>query len=196
MATTVYLVRHGRTALNAAGVLRGRIDEPLDSAGRAEARRLGSLFASVPLTRVIASPLKRSFETARMVAEPHGLAVTADPAFIDRDYGPWAGQPRQALAARYGSVDAAPADEVEPRAAFERRVATALERVARDADGGSVAVVAHDAVNRALIRVVGGRPRADMDPPQPTGCWNRFVFDGGGGTCEVVGAVPGDGIIP
>jgi len=196
MASTVYLMRHGRTALNAAGVLRGRIDEPLDSAGRAEAARLGSLFAAVHLLRVVSSPLKRSYATACAVAEPHGLAVAVDPGLIDRDYGPWAGQRQEALAARYGAVDAAPADEVEPRAAFERRVATALERVAREADAGSVAVVAHDAVNRALICTMGGRRGADKDLPQPTGCWNRFVFADGRAACEVVGALPGDGTLP
>ena len=33
------LVRHGRTALNAARKLQGRIDEPLDEVGREQARR-------------------------------------------------------------------------------------------------------------------------------------------------------------
>jgi broad specificity phosphatase PhoE len=194
MLTTVYLIRHGRTALNAAGVLRGRIDEPLDSTGRTEALRLASLFESVRLTRVVASPLKRSFETARLLAQPHGLTVMADPAFIDRDYGPWAGLPQQALIDRYGSVDTAPSGEVEPRAEFERRITTALKRVAREAHGKIVAIVAHDAVNRALIHAAGRRQRTDMDLPQPTGCWNRFVCDGQTSTCEVVGAVPGDGV--
>lgn len=45
----VYLVRHGRTPLNADGVLRGRLDPPLDDAGRAEAADLGDLFIDVPL---------------------------------------------------------------------------------------------------------------------------------------------------
>ncbi|MGH2843820.1 MAG: histidine phosphatase family protein, partial [Solirubrobacteraceae bacterium] len=43
---TVFLVRHGRTALNAAGVLRGHLDPPLDDVGVEEAGRLGELFAT------------------------------------------------------------------------------------------------------------------------------------------------------
>ncbi|MFI5100881.1 MAG: histidine phosphatase family protein [Actinomycetes bacterium] len=42
---TVYLVRHERTALNAAGVLRGRLDPDLDATGRVETERLGGLLA-------------------------------------------------------------------------------------------------------------------------------------------------------
>ena len=36
----VYLARHGRTALNAGGRLRGLSNPPLDSVGEAEAQRL------------------------------------------------------------------------------------------------------------------------------------------------------------
>jgi glucosyl-3-phosphoglycerate phosphatase len=197
MATTVYLLRHGRTALNAGGLLRGRIDVPLDAVGLSEASRLGSLFASVHLDKVVSSPLQRSFETARAVAEPHGLAVSADAAFADRDYGPWSGKPQDELEARYGSVDGAPATEVEARAAFERRLVTALESLVAACRNEIVVVVGHDAVNRALIRAfcdAWHEPGTEL--PQPTGCWNRLVFEGRAAVCEVVGALPGDGARP
>lgn len=196
MATTIYLFRHGQTALNAAGVLRGRIDEPLDSVGREQASRLRSLFSGVGLTRIVSSPLKRSFETARALAQPHRLTVAVDEALADRDYGPWAGRPAEDVTARYGSVDGAPAGEVEPKAAFEHRVAAALKRIAGHDEGAIVAVVAHDAVNRALIRGFGDGRWATADVPQPTGCWNRAVFEGGSGRFDIVGAVPGDSTEP
>jgi broad specificity phosphatase PhoE len=196
MATTVFLVRHGRTALNASGLLRGRIDAPLDAVGLSEALRLGTLFASVALDKVVSSPLERSFETARAIAEPHGLTVTAEPAFADRDYGPWSGKPQAELEARYGSVDGAPAAEVEARAAFERRVIAALDSLVGDSRNESVVVVGHDAVNKALIQAYcDPRRDAGAEIPQPTGCWNRLVFHGGC-VCEIVGAVPGDGARP
>jgi broad specificity phosphatase PhoE len=197
MVTTVYLIRHGRTALNAAGMLRGRIDEPLDDAGRAEANRLGAFLAPVRIDRIVSSPLSRSVDTARAVAEPHGLPVETDGAFIDRDYGPWAGKSQEDVEARYGSVDDAPANEVEPWARFEGRVVTALESLVAQSACQVVAVVAHDAVNRALIRAVCSAWRDPAAPlPQPTGCWNRLVFDGRDVICQVVGAVAGDGTEP
>lgn len=197
MVTTVYLIRHGRTALNAAGVLRGRIDEPLDAAGQSEASRLASLFASIRLNQVVSSPLKRSLETARAIAEPHGLPVTVDAAFADRDYGPWAGKSQEEVEARYGSVDETPPNEVEPRAQFEHRVVTAIETVVAQSQGKIVAIVGHEAVNRALIRaVIEAWPKTGAYLLQPTGCWNRLAFDARGAICDVVGAVPGDGAQP
>jgi len=197
MATTVYLIRHGRTALNAAGMLRGWIDAPLDDTGRSEAARLGSLFAAVRLDRIVSSPLGRSFDTARAIAEPHGLPIDVDPGFADRDYGPWAGRSQEEVEARYGSVDGAPASEIEPVAGFWRRVEEALQRVVARAGDRTVAVVGHDAVNRALIRAFSSKWReTEAALPQPTGCWNRLVFKARGALCEVVGAIPGDGTRP
>jgi glucosyl-3-phosphoglycerate phosphatase len=197
MATTVYLVRHGRTALNASGLLRGRIDEPLDAVGRTEASRLGVLFSRSPLSKVISSPLQRSVDTARAIAEPHGLTVTADPAFADRDYGPWSGKPLELLESRHGSVDQAPAQEVEARTAFHRRVVTALDGLVAGSPDEIVVLVGHDAVNKALIRAFCEAWRAPgAEIPQPTGCWNRLTFTGRGAVCDIVGAVPGDGSQP
>lgn len=197
MTTTLYLIRHGRTALNAAGMLRGRIDAPLDAVGRDEASRLGALFVDVRLHRIVSSPLSRSFDTACAIAAPHGLDVDTEDGFIDRDYGPWAGHSQAEVEARYGSLDAAPVDEIEPLSAFEQRLATAVANVLAEADGKAVAIVAHDAVNRALIRTycaIGPGPSASI--PQPTGCWNRFLVDGKTVFLEVVGATPGDGAVP
>lgn len=197
MTTTIYLIRHGRTALNAAGALRGRIDVALDETGRAEALRLGTLFAPVPLDHVFSSPLERSLDTARAVAEPHAMQVIVDDAFVDRDYGPWAGRPQREVEARYGALDDAPADEIETRKQLERRVVAAIERIVVQAGSGRVAVVAHDAVNRALLHAcLEGSHDSPARLPQPTGCWNRLVHDGRNVRCEVIGAVPDDGTLP
>ncbi|HMK98168.1 MAG TPA: histidine phosphatase family protein [Acidimicrobiales bacterium] len=51
----MYLLRHGRTAFNAAGMLRGHADVDLDEVGMAEAERLGEVFSAVPLGLVVAS---------------------------------------------------------------------------------------------------------------------------------------------
>ena len=65
----VFLVRHGETALNAAGVLRGQLDIPLNATGEAEAAALGEVFRGVPLSAVVSSPLRRAVDTARPVAD-------------------------------------------------------------------------------------------------------------------------------
>jgi len=83
----LHLVRHGRTAENAAGLLLGRADPPLDAVGRAQAT---ALVAALPKPdRVVSSPLLR----ARQTAEAFGAPVSLDERWIELDYGTLDGTP-------------------------------------------------------------------------------------------------------
>ena len=89
----IVFARHGQTALNRSGRLQGRLDAPLSDVGHEQAARLSRELASVPATRVVASPLRRAVETAQAIAEPHGLTVETDERIIELDYGEWDGIP-------------------------------------------------------------------------------------------------------
>jgi broad specificity phosphatase PhoE len=129
------------------------------------------------------------------IALPHGLPVTTDDGWLDRDYGSWAGQPRQKADQTYGSLDAAPENEIEPTQALLLRALSALRRLLVAASGAQAVVVAHDAVNQALIRhFANGQIGTLMQ--QATGCWNRLTFNGDKCVCDIVGARPGDGRDP
>jgi broad specificity phosphatase PhoE len=81
------LVRHGRTDANAQDLLLGRADPSLSEEGRAQA---AALARSVPPdARVIASPLRRTRETA----EAFGRPVELDERWIELDYGELDGVP-------------------------------------------------------------------------------------------------------
>jgi broad specificity phosphatase PhoE len=81
------IVRHGRTAANASGLLLGRGDPPLDELGRMQAAAAAGAIDDV--TRVVASPLGRAQETAAAF----GLPVETDERWIELDYGEWEGRP-------------------------------------------------------------------------------------------------------
>jgi probable phosphoglycerate mutase len=86
------LVRHGRTAANASGLLQGRADHPLDDVGRRQVARVADSLATVRVARVVASPLSRARDTACAVAARHGTDVIEDPRLIELDYGEWDGR--------------------------------------------------------------------------------------------------------
>ena len=89
----LWIVRHGRTASNASGLLLGRADPPLDDVGREQA---AALAASVPeVGRVISSPLQRCVATA----EVFGVPVDVDERWIELDYGEWDQTPLSSLPA-------------------------------------------------------------------------------------------------
>ena len=77
---SLVLVRHGRTELNARGLLQGRLDASLDELGRHQAARVAARLGRVD--RVITSPLRRAVETAERLGEP-----VIDPRWIELDYG-------------------------------------------------------------------------------------------------------------
>lgn len=155
-STALILVRHGRTALNADGRLRGHLDPPLDEVGAADVRRLADAVA--PLLsdglphRILASPLQRTIRTAQAISDRTQLTVAPDDRLLDRDYGPWAGERLEDVVARWGSVDAAPG--VEPLASVTARVRSLLTEPIPDEP---LVLVTHDAVLHVILALLDPR---------------------------------------
>jgi broad specificity phosphatase PhoE len=190
----VYLIRHGRTDLNAAGVLRGHLDPPLDPVGHAEATALGQLFGEVPLARLISSPLRRAIQTAEPIAATTKTRIETCDRLLDRDYGSWAGRPRGEVEREFGSLDAAPG--VEPTNRFATRVTAVIAALAETRAPGPIAVVAHDAVNRYVVAGLVPNLGDPETVPQRTGCWNRLEYRESSWFASVIDALPDDGHRP
>lgn len=178
----VVLTRHGRTALNAAGELRGHLDPELDDVGQRGAEVLADSVAVLlrprEPVRIVTSPLRRAVQTAQAVAAASRAPVQVSHGLIDRDYGPWAGHNQDEVVARFGSLDAA--DGVEPAEAVVRRARKVLDAQLPVLSTGPVVLVAHDAVNRLLLAALDPA----LGPPerigQRTACWNLLVYREGG----------------
>lgn len=81
----LFLVRHGRTAANAAGILQGHLDLELDDVGCDQVRQVAQAIG--PVDHVICSPLLR----ARQTAAVFGREPTIDERWIELDYGEYDG---------------------------------------------------------------------------------------------------------
>jgi probable phosphoglycerate mutase len=173
-ARRLFLVRHGQTALNAQGRLRGLADPPLDRVGVWEALAVGSALAPAHPVVVLTSPLQRAVATGRAIAAAAAVSCFVDQRFTDRDYGPWTGALLQEVVTQFGSVDAAPG--VEPVAAVLARSRPALN-AGLDDYPGTVVIVTHDVVIRALLSGID----PELAPLQePNGCWNELTRDDDG----------------
>jgi broad specificity phosphatase PhoE len=171
---TVLLVRHGRTLLNAEGRLRGLANPELDETGVAQAHDVGKALAARHLTKVLSSPLHRAATTAEAIATESGLTNEVDPAFNDRDYGPWTGHIKDEVIKEFGSVDAAPG--VEPLSKVRDRVMPALDALAKKAESGVIAIVSHDAVIRPILEAIQPGIEAEVE----NGSWAEISWDGTG----------------
>jgi broad specificity phosphatase PhoE len=89
----IVFVRHGETDANKQGLLLGRADPPLNEAGKAQARAAAEVLGDNEIAEVVSSPLRRTRETAAIIAERTGLTVSIDQRLIEIDYGEWDKQP-------------------------------------------------------------------------------------------------------
>lgn len=138
------LVRHGRTAANAAGLLQGRLNQDLDEIGRRQAVAVASLIRSqCVVDSVISSPLRRAEESAAAF----GMPIEIDDRWLELSYGVYEGVP-------YGDVSAdvwqrwrhdlgfVP-EGGESLVALDERVRAACEDLTGRASSGNVVVVSH-----------------------------------------------------
>jgi alpha-ribazole phosphatase len=143
------IVRHGRTAANASGLLLGRADPELDDLGRRQAASIAA--ALPPIDRVVASPLRRAQETAAAL----GLPVETDERWIELDYGDWDGRPvgdvpAEAWAAWRADIDFRPPGG-ERLSDLGRRVRAACAEVVEAATSSNVVVVTHVSPVKAAV---------------------------------------------
>ena len=94
---TLILIRHGRTAANAQGVLAGRSSGVhLDEVGTKASEVLRDKFLDLDVKHVVASPLERTVQTAKIIFPSH--AVVTHEGLIECDYGDWTGKKLKDLA--------------------------------------------------------------------------------------------------
>ncbi|WP_298324163.1 histidine phosphatase family protein [Haloactinopolyspora sp.] len=159
---TVVLVRHGRTAANAAETLAGRTPGvDLDDTGVAQAEALARRLDGVRPAAIVSSPLERCVRTAQLLAGDSGT-VAVDENLTECDYGRWTGRPLAELRREklWRVVQEHPSGAVFPggeslRAVQARAVATIREHDARiAAEAGHSAVwfaVSHGDVIKSVV---------------------------------------------
>lgn len=98
----LYLVRHGESEANVAGVLQGQTHGALTATGRDAAARLGRALASLSVaerpTAIFTSDLRRAVETAEIIAKALGATPQLLPAAREWNVGVLDGLPAAALA--------------------------------------------------------------------------------------------------
>lgn len=145
----IYLVRHGRTAINVGNRLQGRIDHPLDEVGRQQSKEIASVLINVD--RIISSPLIRAQQTA----EAFGLTVEIDSRFIELDYGEFDGMLQKDVPAsiwnqwRVDNNFRPPNGETLVE--LDKRVCEALSELAEEARSKNIVVVSHVSPIKAAI---------------------------------------------
>ncbi|MCE5235211.1 MAG: histidine phosphatase family protein [Clostridiaceae bacterium] len=87
----LFLARHGECDGNALRLFFGRTDYPLTERGLSHADMLREKFASIPVSAVYASRLKRSYETAEIAMRGKTVSFSRLEELNEQDMGPLEG---------------------------------------------------------------------------------------------------------
>lgn len=79
MSAELLLLRHGRTAWNAARRFQGQLDPPLDEVGIAQSEAVAPVLAALGPVALLTSDLQRAVATAAPLAAATGLTARVDP---------------------------------------------------------------------------------------------------------------------
>lgn len=85
----LWLVRHGETEANVAGLYSGHSPTPLTPRGIGQAQTLRTLLADVPFDVAICSALERAQHTARLVLDAREVPVHTSALLNEMFFGDW-----------------------------------------------------------------------------------------------------------
>jgi probable phosphoglycerate mutase len=171
--TRLFLVRHGETDANVAGVWQGgQGDDPLNDRGQQQSAAVASYLAHQgPIATVYTSPQRRARQTAEAIAQAKGIPIVEVGGLREYDIGDMEGVTAEEIARLWASFvekwrtdpDLAPPGGESARQ-FTQRLHAALSDVIREAAGQTVVVVSHQGVLATGLAVLVGQPD----------CWKEY----------------------
>lgn len=156
MKTILYLARHGETVDNLNKIMQGQTQGQLNENGINQARQLAEELKGKHFDAFVASDLKRSVDTCRIVAEPHHAEVRTTPLLRERDWGSFTGRYIPDL------KDEVWPDDIEPLDALKERSRKFLEFIRREYPGKTVLAVGHGITNKAIQAVYFNKEMKDI----------------------------------
>ena len=162
-----WFLRHGETDWNAKGWSQGNVEVPLNATGIAQAKAAAPLLLGRGISSIVASPLGRAHDTAKVAAGLLGLPVQIEEGLRETSFGAQEGQPMAEwfsdwVAGTYTPADAESFGDLRTRAVAA--VNRALDRP------GLVLLVAHGALFRALRAEMGLEPNVRTRNAWPMMC--------------------------
>ena len=149
--TTLYLVRHGETVDNVNQIMQGQTQGKLTENGIRQAQEVRDQLASEVFSAIISSDLKRSVDTAKIIAEPHDLEVVQTPLLRERDWGGFTGRFIPDLKGEVWP------DDIETLENLLSRAGEFIAFVKKTYPGKKVLAVGHGIVNKAVQAVYYGK---------------------------------------
>ena len=150
--THLGLLRHGQTDWNIDLRLQGSSDIPLNQTGIRQAELAAEYLVGTQWDIVLASPLSRARDTAKIVADKLNLEVVIVPELIERSFGIAEGMSHTEWRELYESHSEIPG--LESLEDLRVRGIELLNQLASVYDGKRILAVSHGALIRKLMKII------------------------------------------
>jgi broad specificity phosphatase PhoE len=165
----IVMIRHGETVGNSSIRFHGSGDLPLSDAGREQLRQTARRLRGESFDAVVASPLRRSWEGAAIVAGAVPVRLEAD--FREIHFGRWEGMTAEEIRASdpvlyqdwQAKAEGFEFPGGEPRADFRGRVERGLDRLLQSGATATLLVV-HKGIIRTIAEKLLGSAIEEGQP--------------------------------
>lgn len=169
----IYLMRHGQSEGNAAGVMQGQSEFPLSETGIRQAKAAGRRFRDegARFKKIITSPLQRAHQTAEIIGEILNTPVELDPDWMERNNGRLAGLRPDEIAERYPRAGFVhlyqPVGEIgESQWELYLRAGRAVQSLINNPPGRYLVISHGGILNLAMYAILGIVPHANLHGPR------------------------------
>lgn len=167
----VIFMRHGQADNNVNRMLVGRhLESHLTEQGRQQVADTARHLKNVKINKVVASPVIRAVETAKIVCDTIGAEYETDERLYEIDLGKLVGMNYEEIVAKYGNLFLKFYDEhdpllvsfgVEPFIEVKRRVMSLLDEAAQEHGDRNILCVTHlDPIKAAISSILDLKPEA------------------------------------
>jgi len=159
MQTKLFLLRHGETQANIEQRYQGQNESALSELGLSETKELSKFLAREKFRAVYSSTLSRSYDTAKIIARPHGIEVQKVPELNERHYGVWENLTFEEIKKRFKknyenwlmNPGKTAIPKAEKLADLQKRGVSAIEKLVKMHKGRTFCVVGHGGINRTIL---------------------------------------------
>lgn len=88
----IYFVRHGQTDYNIQGKYYGKTDVSLNETGEKQAKEMANFLEKISFDKIITSPLKRAYDTAKIIGEGRKISIEKEALLCEQDFGIFEGK--------------------------------------------------------------------------------------------------------
>ena len=172
----IYVVRHGQTDWNQKGILLGSTDMGLNEIGKEQALQLKKKLKHIKFDHVISSDLKRTIETAKIVANN----FIKNSKLRERNYGILEGTCPENISKYWDVTQNLQDCEVEPIKDFLNRVFTELDFIIEKYESSdNILIITHYGVVMAITAYFSNKYDYCFDNFKIDNCdYKRFIYRG------------------